>query len=135
MLLFSVSSPFYQCLALNVGTESHALHVQDVGGLGICIMGGSVLLFFVPEIKGNEPQYSVGRVAAFLCLFLPPEVFGDDDSKFPLLIWCQQLLIGHVIVSFAWHVVVSDVHHRTFIYIETHLPLVLPLNKFIDIFL
>ena len=35
-------------------------------------------------------------------------------------------MIGHVIV--ALHVVVSDVHHRTFIYIETHLPLVGPLK-------
>ena len=78
MLLFSVSSPFYQCLAVNVGTRI-ALNVRDVGGLGICIMGLSVLVF-VPEISGNEPQNSVGRFAAFLCLFLPLEVFGDDDS-------------------------------------------------------
>ena len=77
---------------------------------------------FVPEIAGNEPQYSVGRFAAFLCLFSPLEVFGDNDSEIPLLIFCRQLLIGHVIV--ALHVVMSDVHHRTFIYIETHLPLV-----------
>ena len=35
---------------------------------------------FVPEIAGNEPQYSVCRFAAFLCLFLPLEVFGDADS-------------------------------------------------------
>ena len=32
------------------------------------------------------------------------------------------------------HVVVSDVYHRTFICIETDLPLVGPLNKFIDIY-
>ena len=32
-------------------------------------------------------------------------------------------------------VVVPDVHHRTFIYRETHLPLVYPLKKFNDIFL
>ena len=73
MLLFSVSSPFYQYLALNVGTRI-ARHVLDVGGLGICIMGGSVLLF-IPEIAGNKPQYSVGCFAAFLGLFLPLEVF------------------------------------------------------------
>ena len=54
---------------------------------------------------------------------------GDDDSLLPLLICYRQLLIEHVIV--ALHVVVSDGHHRTFIYIETHLPLVCPLNKFI----
>ena len=88
---------------------------------------------FVPEIVGNEPQYSVGRFAPLLTLFLPLEVSGDDDSYIPLFICCQKLLIGHVIV--ALHVVVSDVHHRTFIYIETHFPLVGPLNKFVDIFL
>ena len=44
LLLFSVSSPFYKCLALNVGTKIE-LHVRDVGGLGICIMVGSVLCF------------------------------------------------------------------------------------------
>ena len=41
-MLFSVSFPFYQCLALNVGTRL-SLHVRDVGGLSISIMGGSVL--------------------------------------------------------------------------------------------
>ena len=46
---------------------------------------------------------------------------------------CWQLLIRHVIV--ALHVVESDVNHRTFINNEIHLPLVCPLNKFIDIFL
>ena len=88
---------------------------------------------FVPEIAGNELLYSVGRFAASLCLFLPLEVFGDDDFHIPLSTCCRQLLIGHVIV--ALHVVVSDVHHRTFINIEIHLPLVCRLNKFIDIFL
>ena len=93
-------------------------------------MGGPVL-FFVPEIAGNEPQYSVGCFATFIGLFLPLEVFGDDDSQIiPLLICCRQLLIGHVIV--ALHVVVSDVHHRTCINIEIHLPLVCPRNKFIE---
>ena len=56
-----------------------ALHVRDVGGLGICIILGSILCF-LPEVSGNEPQYSVGLFAAFLCLFLPLEVFGVDDS-------------------------------------------------------
>ena len=36
-------------------------------------------LFFVPEISGNEPQYFISRFAAVLSLFLPLEVFGDDD--------------------------------------------------------
>ena len=44
-------------------------------------MGGEDQFFvFVPGIVGNEPQYSVGRFAAVLCLLLPLEVFGDDDS-------------------------------------------------------
>ena len=34
----SVAFLFYQCLALNEETRI-ALHVRDVGGLGICIMG------------------------------------------------------------------------------------------------
>ena len=59
--------------------------------------------------------------------------FGDDDSLIPLLICCRQLLIIHVL--FALHVVVSDVHHKTFMDIETPVPLVGRLNKFIDIFL
>ena len=41
LLLFSVSFLFYQCLSLNLGTRI-AWDVRDVGGLGICIMGGSV---------------------------------------------------------------------------------------------
>ena len=90
-------------------------------------------MFFNLKNAGKEPQYSVFRFTVFLCLFLPLEVFGDDDSYIPLLICRRELLIGHVIV--ALHVVVSDVHHRTFIYIETQLPIVSPLNKFIDIFL
>ena len=57
-----------------------ALHVRDMGEPVICIMGGSVIVVFVPEIAGNESQYSVGHFAAFLSLFLPLEVFGDDDS-------------------------------------------------------
>ena len=40
-------------------------------------------------------------------------------------------MIGHVVV--ALHVVVSDVHHITFINIETHLQLVCPLNKVIRV--
>ena len=35
----------------------------------------------------------------------------------------------------ALHVVVSDVHHRTFFNIEIYLPLACPLNNFIDIIL
>ena len=56
-----------------------ALHVRDVGGLRICIFEDQ-FFDFVPEVAGNEPQYSVGCFAAFLCLRLPLAVFGDDDS-------------------------------------------------------
>ena len=41
---FSVSFLFYQCLVLNLRARI-ALHVRDVGWLGICIMAGSVLCF------------------------------------------------------------------------------------------
>ena len=95
MLLFSVSFLFYQCHVLDMGTRI-SLHVRDVGGRGICVIGDQFFVF-VPEIADNEPQYSVGCYTAFLCLFLPLEVFGDDDSQIPLLICCRQLLIGHVI--------------------------------------
>ena len=77
-------------------------------------------MFLYLELRATP--YSVGRFAASLCLFWPLEVFGDDDSQIPLLICCRQLLIGHVII--ALYVVVSAVHHRTFINIEIHLPLV-----------
>ena len=82
MLFISLSSLLYQCLALNVITRI-ALLVRDVDGRRICIMGGSVFVF-VPEVACNSPQYSVGRTAIFLCLFLPLEVFDDDDSWIPL---------------------------------------------------
>ena len=80
-------------------------------------MGESVLCF-CPEMADNEPQNSVCRFAALLGLFLLLEVFGDDDSEIPLLIYCWQLLIGFVIV--ALQVIVTDVHHRRFINIEIH---------------
>ena len=113
-----MSFSFYYCLALNEETRN-ALQVRDVADYGF-ISWEDQYFVFVPEIEGNEPEYSVGRFAAFLCLFWPLEVFGDDDSYIPLLICCLQLLIGHVMV--ALHVVVSDVHHITFIYIKTRLP-------------
>ena len=57
-----------------------AQHVRDVSGLAICIMEVPQFFVFVPEIAGNKPRHSVGGLAAFLCLFSPLEVFGDDDS-------------------------------------------------------
>ena len=35
---------------------------------------------FVPEISGNEAQYSVRRLVAFLFLFVSLEVFDEIDS-------------------------------------------------------
>ena len=46
MLLFSVSSPFYQCLALKVETRI-ALHVRDVDGLGINLYNGRICSLFL----------------------------------------------------------------------------------------
>ena len=115
LLLFSVSSPFHQCLALNVGTRI-ALHVRNVGGLGICIMGGSVLCFCTcMKLRAWTPG---------LCW---------PFRSFPLFVFATCGLWWWWFLDPA--VVVSDVHHRTFIYIETHLPLVRPLNKFIGIIL
>ena len=74
----------------------------------------------------ETPQYSVGRFTAFLRLFLPLEMFGDD-SQIALLIGFRQLLIGHVIVVL--QVVVSDVHHITCINIEIHFSYI-PFNIF-----
>ena len=106
----------------------NALHVRDVGGLGICIMQRSVI-FLDLKLRAMNPSTLLAVLQLFSAYFC--QVFCDDDSKSSLLICCRQLLIEHVIVSL--HVVVSDVHHRTFINIEIHYPLVCPLNKFIDI--
>ena len=79
MLLYLKLRPMKPSTLFEVLGTKIELHVRDVGGLGICIMGGQFFVF-VPEIAGNKPQYSVGCFAAFLGLFLPLEVFGDDDS-------------------------------------------------------
>ena len=73
-----------------VPPELHAMHTAMRAGLQItrlaalreprscdlrnarpthCLCGHSGYKSFVPEIKGNEVQYSVGRFAAFFCLF------------------------------------------------------------------
>ena len=72
MLLSSVSFIFNQCLVLNKGTRI-ALYVQDVGELGICIMGGSVL-YFVPEIAGNVPSTLLTGLQQFSLFVFPLEV-------------------------------------------------------------
>ena len=56
-----------------------ALHIRDVDGLGIC-KGEESVLSFIPETADNGPLDTVGRFPAFLGLFLPLEVFCDDDS-------------------------------------------------------
>ena len=81
MLRCSVSFLFYECLALNVRTRI-VMHVRDVGERGICIVGGSVLVFVseISETVLSTDQYSIGSFATFLSLFSPLDVFGDDDS-------------------------------------------------------
>ena len=49
------------------------------GGRNMDLCNGRISTLFLPEITGNEPQYSVSRIAAFLCLCLPHEVFDDDS--------------------------------------------------------
>ena len=71
------------------------------------------------KIAVNEPQYSVCRFAAFLCLFF---------ATWGLWWWWLILWFGDG-DEHALHIVVSDDN------IEIHLPLVCPFNKFIDIFL
>ena len=66
----------------------------------------------VDEILGNESEYSIGGFAAFLCLLLPLEVFGDDDSMISLLFSYWQVLVGHGVVAI--HIDVSNVHHCAF---------------------
>ena len=60
------------------------------------------------------PCSTLRAVLQLFSVFLPLQVCSDDASQIPLLICCWQLLIGLVIVTF--HVIVSDVHHRTLIY-------------------
>ena len=57
------------------------------------------LFVFVLEAAGNELQCSVGSFASFLCLRLPFDAFGYEDSYISLLICCGQMLIGHAIVG------------------------------------
>ena len=90
----------------------------------------SLLLYL--KLRAMNPRTLLAVLQPF-SVYLCHLRSGDDDSLIPLLTCCWQMLIGHVIV--ALDVVVSDVHQRTFIYIETHLPLICPLIKFIAIFL
>ena len=87
----------------------------------------------VLEIASNESEYSIGGFATFLCLLLPLEVFGDNDSKISLLFSCWQLLVGYGVVAI--YIVVSNVHHCTFVNIKFHLPLVGPIFQLVDVFL
>ena len=67
----------------------------------------SVLVF---EIASNESEYSIAGFEDFLCLLLPLQVFGDNDSKISLLFACWQLLVGHGVVVIC--IAVSNVHLR-----------------------
>ena len=55
-----------------------ALHIRDVDGIGICIMGGCSLFLYL-KLRAMNPSTLLGVLQLF-CLFLPLEVFGDDDS-------------------------------------------------------
>ena len=88
----------------------------------------------MPEIAGNE-----SAVLCWLFCSLSLFVFATWD----LWWWCfldpavdlLSATVDWTCYIVALNVVVSDFYHKTFIYIYTHLSLVCPLNKFIDIFL
>ena len=118
VLLFCVSFVFHKCLALNVGTRISP-KVRDVDGLWICIMGVAVFCF----CSWNCGQWTLVLCCSFtvfLCLVWELEVFG---AWWWFLDPAVDLLLAAVVVV-ALHVVVPVVHHRTFFYIEVHLPLV-----------
>ena len=87
----------------------------------------------VLEIAGNESEYSIGGFASSLCLLLPLNIFCDNDSKISLLFSYWQLLVGHGVVAI--YIVVSNVHHCTFVNIKFHLPLMGPIIQLVDVFL
>ena len=81
----------------------------------------------------NTPRDMNSSFADFLCLLLPLEVFGDDDSKISLLFSYWQLLVGHGVVAI--YIVVSNVHHCAFVNIKFNLPLVGPMFQVAYVFL
>ena len=83
------------------------------------------VLVLVLAIAGNESKYSIAGFATFLCLLLPLKVFGDNDSKISLFFSYWQLLVGHGVVAI--YIVVTNVHHCTFVNIKFYLPLVGPI--------
>ena len=87
------------------------------------------------EISGIESEYPIGSFAAFLCLLLPLEVFGGNDSKISLLFSYWKVLVGHGVVAI--YIVVSNVHHCicAFPNIKLHLPIVDPIIRLVDVFL
>ena len=115
-------------IPLNKGTRI-ALHVRDVGELGICIMGGSVLCFCI----WNYGQWTLVLCWPF-CSF----------SRFVFATWglwwwwfpdtAVDLLSAIVdwTCLIALHVVVSDVYHRIFINIEINLLLFAHSTSLID---
>ena len=117
--MVAVVSDFYQYLALNVVTTI-ALHVRDVGGLVICIMGGSVLCFCTRNCGQWNPVLCWPFCSYFVCfchlrslvMMIPRSRCWSVISNY----WFDMFLV-------VLPVVVFDVHHRTFIYIESNLPL------------
>ena len=85
-LPFSVPFQFYKRLGVSAGTRI-TLHIRYVDKWEYqYLVSGH-------KIAGNEFQYSVGWIAAFICLFLTLNFFGDDDSQIPLLIIITIIII------------------------------------------
>ena len=61
---------------LSVGTRI-VLHIRDVDKR--FVHWRDHFFVFVLEVSGNEPQNPAYSFAAFLCLFLLFDVFGDDS--------------------------------------------------------
>ena len=88
-------------------------------GQEICSVASSFSVL-VLVIVGNESECSIGSFPAFLRLLLLLEVYSDYDYKISLLFSYWQLLVGHGVVAI--YIVVSNVHHCSFLNINLHLP-------------
>ena len=129
LLVFSVTSSFYQCLALNVGTRIE-LHFRDVVGLWISIMRGSVLCFCTWNLLAinQSTLLAVCSISLFVFAtwglwwwwFLAPAV----DLLSATVDWTCYSCSACCCVRCA---------SQNIYLLETQLPLVGPLNKFIDI--
>ena len=90
-IFYILSIPRLKCVDQNRTVCSRRGRTKDLYNEMICS------LFLYLKLRAINPC-TLFAVAAFLCLFLSLELFGDD-FWIPLLICCRQLLIGHVIVA------------------------------------